>query len=73
MEAKVKSKKIVVLLRILKISKKIRENDRIRENEGNNSPMYKTRPNKGSEGKWGDRSNVSNAIVKQGIEGSLGY
>ena len=35
--------------------------------------MSKTRLKQVSEDKWGDRSNVSKTIVKQGIEGSLGY
>ena len=35
--------------------------------------MSKTTPNQGSENKWGDCSNVSNTIEKQGIEESLGY
>ena len=52
---------------------KIRENDEVRENEGNSSPMSKTRSKQGSEGKWGDHSNVSKTILKQGIEGSLRY
>ena len=52
MEAKVISEKNGVLLRILKISKKIRENDRIRENEGDSSPMSKTRLKQGIEEKW---------------------
>ena len=33
---------------------KIRENDEVRENEGNSSPMSKTRSKQGSEGKWGN-------------------
>ena len=53
--------------------RKIRENDEIRDNEGDSSPMSKTRSKKGSEEKWGDRSNVSKTIVKEVIEGSLGY
>ena len=57
----------------IKHQRKIRENDEIRENEGDSSPMYKTRSKQGSEEKWGDQSNVSKTIVKQGIEGSLGY
>ena len=35
--------------------------------------MSETRPNQGIKEKWDDRSNVSKTIVKQGIEGSLGY
>ena len=35
--------------------------------------MYKTMSKQGIEGKWGDRSNVFNTIVNQGIEVSLGY
>ena len=35
--------------------------------------MSKTRPNQGSEGKWGGSSNVSKKIEKQGIKGSLEY
>ena len=35
--------------------------------------MSKTRLKQGSEDKWGDRSNVSKTIVKQGLEGCLGY
>ena len=53
--------------------RKIRENDRIRENEGYSSPMSKTRPNQGSEDKLEDFSNVSKAIEKQSVEVSLGY
>ena len=43
---------------------KIRESDEIRENEGDSSPMSKTRLKQGGDGKWGDRSNVSKTIVK---------
>ena len=46
---------------------KIRENNEIRENEGDSSPMYNTRPKQGSEEKWGDRSNLSRTIANQGI------
>ena len=53
--------------------RKIRESDEIKKNEGNSSPMSKTRPKKGSDEKLGDLSNVSKKIVKQGIEGSLVY
>ena len=35
--------------------------------------MSKTRSKQGSEEKWGDFSNMSKKIEKQGIEGSLGY
>ena len=35
--------------------------------------MSKTSSKQGSEEKWGDFSNVSKTILKQGIEGSLGY
>ena len=35
--------------------------------------MSKTRSKLGSEEKWGDCSNVSKTIVKQGIDKSLGY
>ena len=35
--------------------------------------MSKIRLKQGSEGKWGNRFNVSNTIVKQSIEISLGY
>ena len=35
--------------------------------------MSKTGLKQGIEEKWGDHSNVSKTIVKQGIEGSLGY
>ena len=35
--------------------------------------MYKTRLKQGIEDKWENLSNVSNTIVKQGIEGNLGY
>ena len=35
--------------------------------------MSKTRLKQGSEDKWGDRSNVSKTIVKQGLEGCLVY
>ena len=35
--------------------------------------MSKTRSKQGSEEKWEDLSNFSKTIVKQGIEGSLGY
>ena len=35
--------------------------------------MYKTRSKKVIEDKWGDLSNVSKTIVKQGTEESLGY
>ena len=37
------------------------------------SPMSKTSSKKGSEDKWGDCSNVSKTIEKQGIEGRLVY
>ena len=37
------------------------------------SPMSKTRPNLGSDGKWRDCSNVSKTIEKQGIKGGLEY
>ena len=57
----------------IEYQKKIRENDRIRDNEGDRSPMSKTRLNQGSEEKLGDQSNVYKTIVNQGIEGSLGY
>ena len=70
MEAKVRSKKNVVLLRILNISGGTRENE-ITENEGVRSPMSKTRSKQGIKDKWRDFSNVSNTIVKQGIEGSF--
>ena len=53
--------------------KKLRESDKIRENEENISPMSNTRSKQGGEGKWGNRSNVSKTIVNQSIEGSLGY
>ena len=67
-----KKLKNVVLLRILKISKK-KENDGIKENEGVSSPMSKTRSKQGIEDKLGDHSNVSKTIVKQSIERNLGY
>ena len=35
--------------------------------------MSKTRPKQGIEEKGGDRSNMSKAIVKKGLEGGLGY
>ena len=35
--------------------------------------MSKTRSNKGINEKWGDCSNISKPIVKQGIERILGY
>ena len=35
--------------------------------------MSKTRSKQGIEDKWGDQSNVSKTIVKQGIEGSFVY
>ena len=35
--------------------------------------MSKTRSKQGSEEKWGDCSDVSNTIVKQGTEGILEY
>ena len=35
--------------------------------------MSKTRSKQVSEEKWGDRSNVSKKILKQGIEGSFEY
>ena len=35
--------------------------------------MSKTIPKQGIEEKWGDRSNVSKTILKQGIEVSLRY
>ena len=47
---------------------KIRENNEIRENEGDSSPMYKTRSKQVSEEKWGDHPNFSMNIAKQGIE-----
>ena len=46
--------------------KKLRECDEIRGNEKKCSPMSKTRLKQGSE-EWGNRSNVSNTIVKQNI------
>ena len=52
--------------------KKLRECDEIRENEENSSPMSKTRSKQGSE-EWGNCSYVSKSMVKQSIEGSLGY
>ena len=39
---------------------------------GVSSPMSKTLLKQGIEYKWGDCSNMSNTIVKQCIEGSLG-
>ena len=53
--------------------RKIRENDEIRDNEGDSSPMHKTRSKQVSEEKWRDSSNLSKTILKQGIEGSSGY
>ena len=35
--------------------------------------MSKTRTNQGIKEKWGNCYNVSKTIMKQGIEGSLGY
>ena len=52
---------------------KIRESEKVRENEGNSSPKSKTRSKQVSEDKWGDLSNVYKTIVKQIIEVSLGY
>ena len=49
------------------------ENDGIRENEGDSSPMFKTRPKQDIVEKWGDLYNMSKTIVKKGVEGSLGY
>ena len=40
---------------------------------GVSSPMSKTRSKQGIGEKWGDRSYVSKAISKQGIEVNLGY
>ena len=52
--------------------KKLREYDEIRKNVENSSPMSKTRSKQGSE-EWRNSSYVSKNIVKQIIEGSLGY
>ena len=47
---------------------KIKENYKIRESEGDSSPMSKTMSKQGSEYKWGDNSKVYKTIVRQGIE-----
>ena len=52
--------------------RKSRECDEIRDNEENSSLMSKTRPNQSSE-ELVNLSNVSKTIVKQSIDGSLGY
>ena len=52
------------VVEIIEHQRKIRENDEIRENEGDSSPMYKTRSNQGSKEKWGDISDVFKTIVK---------
>ena len=41
-----------------------KKNDGIIDNEGDSSPMSKTRSKQGSEEKWGDCSNVSKTIMK---------
>ena len=53
--------------------KQLRLSDKIRCDEGDRSPISKTRSKQGSEEKWGNHSNVSKTILKQGIEGGLGY
>ena len=57
----------------IEYQKKIIENDRIRDNEGDRSPMSKTSLKQGIAEKWRNCSNVSKKIMKQCIEGSLGY